>query len=418
MDFASSYLANKTLINKLFADIPEKNTGIIITIPAFNEPGIIFTLNSLLKCKITPCNVEIIVLVNAPRNAELSQIQQNRITCDELTAWQQENKDGFLTLLFHDAGKQDDRGWGVGMARKMAMDEALRRFSSINNPEGVIVSLDADCLVSENYLEELYDHLYERSDRKACSVYFEHPLTGNMPPDIYVAITLYELHLRYYYQALKYTGFPWAFQTIGSALAVKADAYTRAGGMNRRQGAEDFYFIQKLVTAGGYFYLNSAAVMPSPRISDRVPFGTGPVIAKMISNNNDVYLTYDPAGFEYLKNLFDNVLIFFDTDYKTSDNIYNSLHLSLKEFLDDNNWLKKIPEIRNNTASKESFRKRFFNWFNMFKIVKYLNFLHSGRFLIKIPVQKAAVQLLYKMGVTGVTDDANGLLKLYKEMER
>ena len=418
MGFASSYLANKTLVNKLFADIPENNTGIIIIIPAFDEPGIIFTLDSLLKCKKPPCSVEVIILVNAPHNAGVLQIEQNNITCNELAAWKQENKDGFINLLFHDAGIQDNHDWGVGMARKMAMDEALRRFSNINNPGGVIVSLDADCIVSVNYLEELYNKLYKRKDRKACSVYFEHPLTGDLPVEIYDAIAQYELHLRYYYQALKYAGYPWVFQTMGSAIAVKAEAYVKAGGMSKRQGAEDFYFVQKLVPAGGYFYLNTATVVPSPRISDRVPFGTGPVIAKTIKGNKTGYLTYDPAGFEYLKEFFDNIILFYDADLKISANIYSGLHKSLQAFLAENKWLEKISEIRNNTASKDSFRKRFFYWFNMFRIVKYLNFLHSERYLEKIPVRKAAADLLEKKGKAHVAGNVDSLLRIYRDMER
>ncbi len=34
---------------------------------------------------------------------------------------------------------------------------------------------------------------------------------------------------------------------VGSALAVKALQYVKAGGMNRKQAGEDFYFVQKLV---------------------------------------------------------------------------------------------------------------------------------------------------------------------------
>ncbi|MEA1887860.1 MAG: glycosyltransferase [Bacteroidota bacterium] len=418
MNFVSSYLANKILSNRLFANIPKENTGIIIIIPAFNEPGIIFTLNSLLKCKNPPCNVEIIVLVNAPNDAGISQIEQNIATCNELAAWKRDNKNAFYNMLFYDAGVCDNPGWGVGMARKMAMDEALRRFNNIHNPGGVIVSLDADCLVSENYLEEIYEQLYRRNGRKACSIYFEHPLTGDLPVKVYDAIARYELHLRYYYQALKYTGYPWAFHTMGSALAVKAEAYVKAGGMSKKQGAEDFYFIQKLVPAGGYFYLNSATVIPSPRTSDRVPFGTGPVITKIAMDDENEYMTYDPDGFDHLKEFFNNIMLLYNADIQAYENIYARLHKSMQEFLAGNDWFEKMVEISNNTASKDSFRKRFFNWFNMFRIVKYLNFTHSEPYLNKKPVEKAAFDLLEKFGKGGPEGEVFALLSRYREMER
>ncbi len=418
MGFASFYLANKTLIDTLFADIPSKDTALIIIIPAFNEPGIIYTLNSLIQCKKPPCIVEVIVLVNAPSTATVNQIERNNTTINELTEWKKQYQDSPIRLLFHNVGIQDNPDWGVGMARKMVMDEALRRFNNINNPEGLIISLDADCTVSDNYLEELYNQLYKRKDHSACSIYFEHPLTGDLPSSTYDAIAQYELHLRYYYQALKYTGYPWVFHTIGSAMAVKAEAYAKAGGMSRRQGAEDFYFIQKLVPAGGYFYLNTATVMPSPRISHRVPFGTGPVIAKIIDRDEMSYMTYDLQGFLYLKDFFDAVILLFDADMNTSKKIITNLHEGLQEFLVENKWMEKISEINDNTASKESFLKRFYNWFNMFRIVKYMNFIHSGRYLEKIQVGKAAADFLEITGKTVVTGKIGKLLKIYRDMER
>ena len=418
MGFASLYLANKTLIDTLFADIPSKDTELMIIIPAFNEPGIIYTLNSLLQCNKPPCIVEVIILVNAPATATVNQIERNNNTISELTEWSKQYQVSSFRLLFHNAGIQDNPDWGVGMARKMAMDEALRRFNNINNPEGLIISLDADCTVSDNYLEELYNQLYKRKDHRACSIYFEHPITGDLSSSTYDAIAQYELHLRYYYQALKYTGYPWVFHTIGSAMAVKAEAYAKAGGMSRRQGAEDFYFIQKLVPAGGYFYLNNATVMPSPRISHRVPFGTGPVIAKIIESDEKSYMTYDLKGFLYLKDFFDAVILLFDGDMNTSKKIIANLHEGLQEFLVENNWMEKISEIKENTASKESFLKRFYNWFNMFRIVKYMNFIHSGRYLEKIQVGKAAADFLELTGKTAVSGKVRELLKIYRDMER
>ena len=103
------------------------------------------------------------------------------------------------------------------------MDEAVHRFNRINNPDGVILNLDADCLVEQNYLKSVCNELLKKSDRAACSIYFEHPLSGNdFPENIYKFITLYELHLRYYFQGLAFSGFPYVFHTVGSSSAVKA----------------------------------------------------------------------------------------------------------------------------------------------------------------------------------------------------
>jgi hypothetical protein len=58
------------------------------------------------------------------------------------------------------------------------MDEALRRFSTAGNPEGVIVSLDADCTVEKNYFTSVCNDLLYDNDKCACSIYFEHPVSG------------------------------------------------------------------------------------------------------------------------------------------------------------------------------------------------------------------------------------------------
>ncbi len=130
-------------------------------------------------------------------------------------------------------------------------------------------------------------NFYNRKERKACSIRFEHPLSGSeFPDEVYRYVTMYELHMRYFYQAVKYSGYPYAFHAIGSAIAFRASAYLKAGGMNRKQAGEDFYFIQKLIPQGGFFALNSTTVHPSPRTSDRVPFGTGAVISKLIETSS------------------------------------------------------------------------------------------------------------------------------------
>ncbi|MDZ7737787.1 MAG: hypothetical protein U5K32_01705 [Bacteroidales bacterium] len=416
MDFASRYLAAKAISTPLFEGIPEKDTAIIIIIPAFDEAGIIITLNSLLNCAKPPCSVELIVLLNAPGHASSAQLEQNDRTGRELYERERENSNSFIRLLWHDTGRMPP-GWGVGMARKMAMDEALRRFSSIDKPEGVIVSLDADCTVSSAYLVELYERLY-KTNHQACSVYFEHPLEGDMPADVYKAIIQYELHLRYYYRSLKYTGYPWVFHTLGSAIAVKAAHYARAGGMSKRTGAEDFYFIQKLVPAGGYFYLNTTVVKPSPRVSLRVPFGTGPAINSMLAGKQDDYMSYNPAAFSVLQQFFDGVKDYYSQDISSVNELSSGFNPGLLEFLKINSWQDKLRVIGDNTSSQESFVKRFFTWFNMFRIVKYLNFVHAQGYHERVPVTEAATAMLRLSGVKQEAQDAKELLTIYRQLER
>jgi hypothetical protein len=298
------------------------------------------------------------------------------------------------------------------------MDEAIRRFNSINNPDGIILNLDADCRVDQNYFSSVFDEFEGKKDRSACSIYFEHPLSGiEFQDNIYRNIALYELHLRYYFQGLAFTGFPYVFHTVGSTIAVKALPYIKAGGMNRRQAGEDFYFIQKLLPAGGYFNLTSTTVYPSPRPSFRVPFGTGASIGKLTNENYQTFLTYDFQAFKYLRCLFGMTKNIFDSKQQDLKESYNILPYSLKCFIDEDEWEGKMEEIRSNTSGLQAFIKRFFNWFNMFKVVKFLNFVHLEIYNKK-PVDISAVELLKNIGITLESTNIVEILLYYRSMEK
>lgn len=418
MGFASSWLESGSLFPALIKEAPDNDTGIIVVVPAFDEPEIISLLDSLGSCYKPQCKIEIIIIINAPAWAESRSLKNNLTAIGRIERWKRYNHAHFFRLFSINLGQPSLRNWGVGLARKAGMDEALRRFNLIDKPDGIIVNLDADCHVQKNYFQALEKEFLHKKDRKACSIYFEHPLEGIVYPDeIYKSIAKYELHLRYYRQALKFTGFPYSFHTIGSTIAVKASAYVRSGGMNRRTAGEDFYFIQKLVPAGGYFSLNSTTVFPSPRISERVPFGTGPVVGRMVNCEEICLKTYNPQAFKDLHDFFKLVEESYDCDDRQMHDLYSVFPLSLKTFLTKDEWISRIMEIRNNTSGPNSFTKRFFNWFNMFKIVKYLNYVHNSLFE-KIETDIAADELLRYVGEERGLSGTAELLKYYREIEK
>jgi len=417
MGFATSWLDKRALFPEFINEPPDNQTGVIVVIPAYNEPDIADLLDSLVKCNEPGCKVEVIVIVNAPADAGPEISLSNKICISSIESWKRENK-SFFRLYYFDAGRPSIKGWGVGLARKTGMDEALRRFSSIGKPEGVIASLDADCTVKKNYFTELFSELYGNRHNKACSIYFEHPLTGNdFSPDIYDFIVQYELHMRYYIQGLKYAGFPFAFHTIGSSMAVKASSYEACGGMNRRQAGEDFYFIQKLMPPGGYFALNSTIVYPSPRESSRVPFGTGTAMSRLMDLSGKNFLTYNIEAFKELRYLFSLTGELYRSDKSEISKIRNSLPPGLETFLHEDEFLEAVTEIKENTSGIDSFCKRFFVWFNMFRIIKYMNHVSSGVF-DKQAVMEQAPLLLEIIGKKTDYKTPQELLECYRSMER
>jgi glycosyltransferase involved in cell wall biosynthesis len=416
MGFASSWLSARSIFPEFIKEAPLAATGIITVVPSCNELSITDLLDSLKECRAPVCIAEVIVVVNAPGDASEEIIKNNRDTINKIRSWKNNNKT-FFRLFILDIANPVIRGWGVGLARKTGMDEALRRFDYLDMADGVIACLDADCTVDPGYFVEIEKELLNIKSRRGCSIRFEHPTSGTeYPSEIYNSIIQYEIHLRYYYQALKFSGFPEVFHTVGSSMAVKAVGYMKAGGMNRRQAGEDFYFIQKLIPAGGYFSLNSTKVFPSPRISERVPFGTGNAIGRMIKDDARYFMTYDPRAFSDLKSFFILCLSVFHRNENSVKAVFDRFPESVKLFLEVDEWKQKITEISENTASAPSFRKRFFEWFNMFRIVRFLNTSHQKLYR-KIPAGEAAEILMKMAGIRYAGENDADLLQFLRKLE-
>jgi glycosyltransferase involved in cell wall biosynthesis len=418
MGFASTYLETRAIFPQKISEAPSRETGIIVVVPAYNEPEITSLLDSLADCTAPDCWVEIIIVVNAPDDATPENLENNSKSLLNIESWKKTNTKSFFRLFTFSIEQFSVVGWGVGLARKAGMDEAVRRFNTIDKPDGVIVNLDADCTVEKNYFLTICDKVLKSKEISACSIYFEHPLEGDKYPEtIYRYITLYELHLRYYFQALDYSGFPYVFHTVGSAIAVKALPYIKAGGMNRRQAGEDFYFIQKLVPSGGYINLNSTTVYPSPRTSFRVPFGTGPAIRKLIDDKSSTLSTYNILAFKELRTFFSQANGFFESNPGQLDEKFSLIPQGLRMFLHKDEFINKINEIRDNTSGTESFKKRFFGWFNMFRVVKYLNYVHPD-FYERRPVDISALELLEMTGFSPDSKEPHDLLLYYRLLEK
>jgi hypothetical protein len=418
MGFASAWLEKGTVFPEFIKEAPHNDTGIIVVIPSYDETGIIRLLNSLAECSKPGCRTEVIININAPEEASRESLLNNKITQESINIWEKGNTKHFFRLYFFNTGQPSIKKWGVGLARKSLMDEALRRFDFINQPDGVIANLDADCTVQENYFLSLENDLLKKPTRKACSIYFEHPIEGNeFTSEIYNSIVQYELHLRYYHYALRYCGFPYYFHTVGSSIAIKSLPYLQAGGMNRLQAGEDFYFIQKLMPLGGYFSMNSTTVYPSPRKSGRVPYGTGVVVSKMVDNREMCFMSYNPMAFQDLKALFNRIEEAFYTDEAGNRKLFLTFPQSVKSFIKEDDWVNRLCEIRANTSKISTFRKRFFEWFNMFMVVKFLNNYHRFN-MNKIPVEEAAIRLLDLTGVDPIPIGAISLLMYFRDKER
>ena len=225
------------------------------------------------------------------------------------------------------------------------------------------------------------------------------------------------MYLRYYVEALCFAGHPFAYQTIGSSFAVRADVYCAQGGMNKRKAGEDFYFLQKVIPLGNYTELNSTKIIPSPRPSVRVPFGTGAAIEKMQIAKNNNYLTYDLKAFDDIAFLFHNKEKLFSLNESELNLFLTNVSEPLGLFLKSNDFVKQILEIKQNVSTLQNFTQRFFRWFDAFKVLKYMNFSHEKHYQLQ-SIENVAKLFLERTGEPVGRLNDKKLLQIFRDRKK
>ena len=270
-----------------------------------------------------------------------------------------------LNISFIDAasaGKEmDNNNGGVGLARKIGMDNALTKFDYNSLNKKIVICTDADCVVDPNYLSEISKE-FNRNNYEAAVVNFAHDISGT--DEETKAIICYEIFLRYY-----------AFHTIGSTMICTPEAYIKVEGMNKRKAAEDFYFLEKLTKVCPVEEIKTTSVHPSKRGSWRVPFGTGRSVDRYLSNTRDEYLLYDPKSFIILKTwleVFSNQSIINNSDLI---NIARNINPALSLFLiqqDLENFINKVLKKNSNPVEIEKQKHYWLDAFRTLKLIHYL----------------------------------------------
>ena len=263
---------------------------------------------------------------------------------------------------------------GVGLARKIGFDLALPHLDFDSSPP-LLVSLDADTLVRPDYLPAIQQHFQEAKEGGTV-IPFCHQ--KGKTPEQEAAIQCYELFLRTYVLGLERAGSPYAFHAVGSTMACRADAYVRMGGMNHREAGEDFYFLQHLAKTAGVRKLSGTIVYPSPRVSHRVPFGTGPSISRLLADKSGAVLFYRPECFQILKDWL--ALVSENLESEGRDLLLNGKRISedLGSFLTKIKFPLTWEKLKKNFHSPVLLFKGFHHWFDGLKTLKLIHHLSAG----------------------------------------
>lgn len=351
-----------------------KDLQVIVVIPVLDDWEIFRALDSLCACSRNSGAVGVIIVVNHAENAENNIKESNRQLLNELLAYFRKQQAVDIEFFVIEAFELPAKKAGVGYARKIGMDAAAWWLGQHGKSACPILSLDADTLVEKNYIDAICD-FFRSFSVAGVSIPYEHRLDECQGLQR-EAIIKYELYLRYYSAALAYVGHPYFYHCIGSAFAVRASAYIAEGGMNKRQAGEDFYFLQKLISTGKYDLLHGTKVYPSPRFSTRTPFGTGREVERIVKEDNN-YSVYCWEAFVDLKRFFSELENMYKADSKAIKECLNRQAEGFRYFWEYIDGMALLEEVNANCASLFQFKRRFFDRFNAFRVLKYLNFVHE-----------------------------------------
>lgn len=387
---------------------PESSLKLVCVIPCMDEPSMLTIITHLQSRDMPRYAVEIIVVVNHAENASEKIVLQNRETVQNLQRLAQNSlSDCHLHVIT--AFDLPVKKAGVGLARKIGMDEAMLRLAVVGRPEGIIASLDADCHVESDYFTKLLGYFEDYPKQHAALCEYAHPLEDVDDAVHRQAMISYELFLRYIKLGLGFACLPYAFTAIGSCMVVRANAYARHHGMNMRQAGEDFYFMHKLARERRVETLHGIVVYPSSRLSNRTPFGTGQAVAQACAGDGEYQRFADPDVFVQLQAMVASLDVLFRHAQVMS--WLEALPPELALFLQDQGFESAVAGMRANASSVEPFRRHYFTWFDGLKAWR---FIHRFRQQHAITTRKAANQL-HTM-VTGNLVDYNEetLLALYR----
>jgi hypothetical protein len=320
----------------------------------------------------------VLVVVNHRPDASSTDKADNRVTIELLKAG--DPRWAGLNLAWVDAATAGRelplKGGGVGLARRIGLDLALGRLDMIGS-DPLLVCLDADTIVQPDYLPAIVEH-FRHCRMGAAAIPYVHQRGGTAQAER--LISRYELFLRGYVLGLELAGSPYAFHSVGSAMACRASAYSKIGGMNNRMAGEDFYFMQQLSRVVGVEQLKGTVVRPSPRPSHRVPFGTGRSVQRMGARGESQQLFYRPECFRILKGWLESLSHGIDVDGAVLLARSSEVSPCLTEYLQICRFADVWDKLRRNHPLRTALLTAFHGWFDGLKTMKLIHHLSDGPF--------------------------------------
>ncbi len=282
-------------------------------------------------------------------------------------------------------GRTIPKDHGVGLARKIGFDLAIKLICRGNIKSPWINTTDADVTLPQGYPNHDSGSLVGASARL-------YPFSHISTPALGQATELYDLALHYYLEGLRYSGSPYAYHAIGSTMCVHYLSYAKVRGFPKKAAAEDFYMLNKLAKVGCIEILDSPVLDIQARLSDRVPFGTGHALQSIIRLGDPLreYLYYNPEIFQVLRHWLEVIPEIWpnrshiDIDFLTGKAGKN--REILRDCLTELGLLRVVLDGLSQYRSADTFVRYLHQWFDAFRTLKFVHLIRD-RHLESVPLE-------------------------------
>ena len=397
----SKYLANYSEIEiSQLANFPKEHQfQHALVIPAYQESADF--INNFCQSALVKQNVLVVVVLNQPDcddniqpqqvlYQQLQQFGKTREISAELTFIALSHSNSAL-LVVNRYQRPIPAKQGVGLARKIGCDLVCQLIATDIVKSPFIASTDADACLPDNYFT--VQQILSANKHSAGCYNFVHYCADKT---IHQATQTYETALRYYVAGLTYAKSAYAFFTIGSILIFNVNAYANVRGFPKKSAGEDFYLLNKLAKIGEVALLTDSTITLQARLSDRVPFGTGPAVQKILNLNEQAlpYCYYHPAVFDELKMVNQAIVLLAEQLAQCSVN---------DKLVGVDTWLASLSSVsqqalknigfdsfisKHLTDSTTQFNKQWLVWFDAFKTLKFIHALRELTYP-DVPLQTA-----------------------------
>ena len=265
---------------------------------------------------------------------------------------------------------------GVGLARKIGIDLALALHAAGKVRSPFVFSGDADVVLPDAHFERP-----ESAAETAGALVF--PFWHDTSDDAAVtrATALYELSLRYYVAGLAAAGSPYAFHTLGSAMAVDARAYAAVRGVPQREAGEDFYLLGKIAKVMPLVRAKLPEIRIRSRVSDRTPFGTGAGVLRGMGGAERLF--YAPEIFGELGRFLDALDALsehasFERFFEAGGGLGAREWTAVERALLDGKGRESLTRAARDASSERARRIRLHDWFDAFRTLKFVHALRDA----------------------------------------